>query len=281
MSGISMIMNTAKLAIAAQQYGLNTTSHNIANVNSPHYSRQSVEHAATDPVLSGTHWIGTGVETNAVTRTSNQFLENRLMDLKSNLASYEETAAYMEILESAFNENTDSSLSNITAEFWNTWQDLSNRPNGSPERLTVYEKGKQLAERFDSLSTDILQIEIDVNSEIAAVISEVGSLAAQVGAINNAIIGQTDVQVAHDLFDERNALVTKIAQLVDVNTFEQPDGSLSVTTAGGFNLVTSATANNLFFADGIVKWENSFGSLVDITDKLTGGKIHGWLEMRD
>ena len=42
MSGISMVMNTAKLAIAAQSYGLNTTSHNIANVNSPHYSRRPI-----------------------------------------------------------------------------------------------------------------------------------------------------------------------------------------------------------------------------------------------
>ncbi|MBW1698326.1 MAG: flagellar hook-associated protein FlgK [Deltaproteobacteria bacterium] len=281
MSGISMIMNTAKLAIAAQQYGLNVTGHNIANVNSPHYSRQSVTHSATDPVLHGDLWFGTGVETTSITRACNQFLENRLIDLKSSLASYEETSAYMDILESAFNENTDSSLSNIMAEFWNTWQDLSNRPSGSPERLAVYEKGKQLVERFDSLSTDLLQIEIDVNSEITAVISEVGSLAAQIANINNAVIGQTDDQVAHDMFDERNALVTKIAQLVDVNTFEQSDGSLSVTTAGGFNLVTGAEAYELHFEDNAVKWENSYGSKIDITDKLTGGKIHGWLEMRD
>ncbi|MBW1960459.1 MAG: flagellar hook-associated protein FlgK [Deltaproteobacteria bacterium] len=281
MSGISMVMNTAKLAIAAQQYGLNVTGHNIANVNSPHYSRQSVTHSATDPVLHGDLWFGTGVETTSITRACNQFLENRLIDLKSSLASYEETSAYMDILESAFNENTDSSLSNIMAEFWNTWQDLSNRPSGSPERLAVYEKGKQLAERFDSLSTDLLQIEIDLNSEITAVISEVGSLAAQIANINNAVIGQTDDQVAHDMFDERNALVTKIAQLVDVNTFEQSDGSLSVTTAGGFNLVTGAEAYELHFEDNAVKWENSYGSKIDITDKLTGGKIHGWLEMRD
>jgi flagellar hook-associated protein FlgK len=274
-------MNTAKLAIAAQQYGLNVTSHNIANVNSPHYSRQNVVQSATDPVEYRHLWMGTGVETNAIARTCDQYLENRLIDLKSSLAGYEETSAYMDILESAFNENTDSSLSNIMTEFWNSWHDLSNRPDGSPERVAVYEKGKQLAERFDSLSTDLLQIEIDVNSEIAAVVSEVGSLSAQIGTVNAVLVGQTDDLVANDLFDKRNELLTRLAQLVDITTFEQPNGTLSVNTAGGFNLVTGVDAFGLIFRDGQVKWENSDAGEIDITDKVTGGKIHGWLELRD
>ena len=89
---IGMVLNTAKLAIAAQQQGLAVTSHNIANVNSPYYSRQTVVHSATDPVSVGDNMIGTGVEVTAIKRYCDQLLENRLTDLRSDLAANDEAA---------------------------------------------------------------------------------------------------------------------------------------------------------------------------------------------
>jgi len=110
---IGMVLNTAKLAIAAQQQGLAVTSHNIANVNSPYYSRQMLQHNPTDPVSLGNVMIGTGVEASAITRYCDQLLENRLIDLRSDLAANEETAGYMDILEAAFSENTENGISHI------------------------------------------------------------------------------------------------------------------------------------------------------------------------
>jgi len=281
MSGISMILNTAKLALAAQQTGLTVTGHNVANVNSPYYSRQSAVHSSRDPVASGNYWLGTGVDVTTVQRSCDQLLENRLIDLKSDLASSEGTATYMSVLETALNENSESGLSNLMAEFWNTWQGLSNNPTGSPERVAVYEKGVEVAERFDMLTDDLSQIEADVNNEISAAISEIQGISVQIAALNNELIGQTATGIAHDLMDKRNGLITELAQLIGINTFEQPDGSVTVNAAGGFSLVNGADALSLYFEEGRVKWEGSFGGKIDITDKITGGKTSGWLEMRD
>ena len=278
---IGMVLNTAKLALAAQQQGLAVTSHNIANVNSPYYSRQKLLHNPTDPVSLGNVMIGTGVEVSAVTRYCDQLLENRLIDLKSDLAANEETAGYMDILEAAFSENTENGISHIMSEFWNTWHDLSNNPTGEPERQAVYEKGVHLSERLDTLTNDLLQIENDINNEISAVISQVGTIGSQLADINNQILGLEGNKVAHDLLDQRNALLNEMGELVDINAFELADGSMSVVTAGGFDLVVQADYRSLTFESSRVMWESSQGATIDITDKLTGGKIKGWLEMRD
>ena len=282
MSGIGMVLNTAKLALAAQQQGLAVTSHNIANVNSPYYSRQSAVHTPRDPIPYGEYWIGTGVDTAAVQRIADQLLENRLIDIKSDLASSEQMAIYMDIFEAALNENSESGISNLMTEFWNTWQGVSNNPTGTPERVVVSEKGVETAERFDTLTDDFLQMKIiDLNNEISSVLSEIGSLSSQIAALNNELIGQKFNNISPDMLDQRNGLVSELGKLTGVNTFEQPNGSLSVVTAGGFNLVNGASAYSLTLDAGRVYSEGSFGGQVDITDKITGGKISGWLEMRD
>ena len=278
---IGMVLNTAKLALAAQQQGLAVTGHNIANVNSPYYSRQTIVYSATDPVSLGSAVIGTGVEVKAVQRYCDQLLENRLTDLKSDLAANEETAGYMDILESAFSENSESGISHIMSEFWNTWHDLSNNPTGEPERQAVYEKGVHLSERFDTLANDLLQIENDLNREISGTVSLVGTIGSQLAEINNQLLGLDNNKVANDLLDQRNALLNELGELVDINAFELPDGSVTVVTAGGFDLVVGASYRSITYESGRVMWESSFGGKVDITDKLTGGKIKGWLEMRD
>jgi len=203
------------------------------------------------------------------------------MDYTSDYEASKETSSYMNILETAFNENTENGINTIMSQFWNSWLDLSNNPTGSPERVAVYEKGVHIAERLDTLTNDLARIETDMNNEITAIISSVGTIAGQIAELNNTLIGQQSGNVSLDMMDRRNGLLYDLAKLVDINSFEQPDGSLSVLTAGGFNLVSGATSLSLTLSGGRVLWEGSMGSTVDITDKLTGGKIKGWLEMRD
>jgi len=281
MSGIGTVLNTAKLAIAAQQQGLAVTSHNISNVNSPYYSRQTAVYSPRDPVSYGHFWLGTGVDMSAVQRSADQLLENRLIDIKSDLASSEEMSNYMNVFEATLNENSDAGISKLMTEFWNAWQGVSNNPTGAPERVAVYQKGVEIAQRLDILANDLLQIETDVNSEISSTLCEIESYSSQIAELNKNLLGQEINNISHDMLDQRNGLVTELAKLIGVSTFEQPNGSLTINTAGGFSLVNGTDALSLTFDAGRICWEGSCGGQVDITDKITGGKISGWLEMRD
>lgn len=281
MSGISMVFNTAKQAIAANQIGLNVTGHNISNVNTPAFSRQSMIQTNQQPAKLGGLNLGTGVSVDLIVRSSDQLLENRLMHQNSTLARHEQAQSYMSIIENLFNENSETSLSRQLSTFWNGWNDLSNMPTGFPERLGVYDAGVRTAEQFQSLSDTMRQIQMDLDREVDTGVGTINSLAKQIAAINLDIIGSSMKNDANDQLDKRNALVTRLAELIDLQTYEQPNGALTVGTATGHVLVSNGETFQLETRSGNVYWVNSFGAGVDVTDRIQGGKVGGWLEMRD
>ncbi|MFH0730479.1 MAG: flagellar hook-associated protein FlgK [Pseudomonadota bacterium] len=281
MAGLSMVLNTAKQALAAQQIGLNVTGHNIANVNTPAFSRQSTVQSTQLPANFAGLNLGTGVSVDAVIRSSDELLENRLMDQQSTLARYEEAQSYMSILENLFNENSETSLSSRLSAFWNGWSELSNMPAGVSERLGVYDAGEQMAEQFQSLSENMRQIQIDLDQEILAGVDTINTLTEQIAALNLDIIGSSVTGNPNDQLDKRNALVTQLAELIDLQAYEQPNGSLTVATGTGHVLVSAGETFQLDTRSGKVNWVNSHDIGVDITDRIKGGKIGGWLELRD
>jgi flagellar hook-associated protein FlgK len=280
MAGLSMVLNTAKQAIAANQIGLNVTGHNIANVDTPAFSRQSVVQTTPQPANFGGLDLGTGVKVESVIRSSDQLLENRLMDQNSTLARYKEAQSYMSILENQFNENSDTSLSSRLSAFWNGWNDLSNNPTGAAERQGVYEAGVQTAEQFKSLSENMRQIQTDLDQDIDAGVENINTLTKQIAAANLDIVRSSGTN-PNDQRDKRDELVTKLSELINLQTYEQPNGSLTVSTGTGHVLVSGGESYQLETRSGQVNWVNSHGDGVDITDRITGGKIGGWLDMRD
>jgi flagellar hook-associated protein FlgK len=280
MSGLSMVLNTAKEALSAAQIGLNVTGHNISNVDTPSFSRQSVVQATPPPTTFSGLSLGTGVKVDEVIRSSDMFLENRLLDQQSTLSQNQEAQSYMSIMENLFNENSDTSLSSRLSAFWNGWNDLSNNPTGVSERQGVYDAGIQTVDQFQSLSENMRQIQTDLDQEINAGIENINTLTKQIASVNLNIIGSPGNN-PNDQIDKRNALVTQLAQLIDLQTYQQPNGSLTVSTGTGHVLVSGGESYKLETRSGQVNWVNSNGGDVDITDRIKGGKIGGWLEMRD
>jgi flagellar hook-associated protein FlgK len=281
MSGIGMVLNTAKHALAAQQIGLNVTGHNIANVNTEHFSRQTPVLENRDTVHFNGFILGTGVGVGSVVRSSSSLLENKLMDQKSELERYDEAQSYMSILEGLFNETSETGLSKQISAFWNSWHDLSNMPTGFPERLAVYDTGARLAEQFQWLSDSMHHMGLDLESEVQAGIYQINTLADQIAEINVDIVGDSVNNNPNDQLDKRNALVNELAQLIDLQTYEQSSGALTVATNTGHMLVYGADTFKLEMRSGQVNWVDSQSGGVDITDKIKGGKLGGWLEMRD
>ncbi|MBU0995485.1 MAG: flagellar hook-associated protein FlgK [Proteobacteria bacterium] len=282
MSGIWNALNIGKNAIAAQQYGLSVTGHNIANVNNPEYSRQTIPHTTSTPINYAGYLLGTGVEADQVQSSVNQLLENRLTEQESGLSSYEEMEVYLNVLEGYFNENSDSSLSVQISEFWNAWHDLSDNPTGTSERVIVYEKGTKIADQFDSLDAELTRLDVELSREISSAISSIDALTKEIAQINIEIVsGETNNRTANDLRDKRNGLFKALSEIIDTHSFEQPNGTLTVLTANGYTLVSGASTYGIELVEGQLMWQGSYGGQIDITDKITAGQIGGWLEIRD
>jgi len=281
MSGLGMLLNTAKSAIAAHQIGMNVTGNNIANVNNPTYSRRTALYSSKMPVQIGRFIFGTGVDIQQIRRSCNQLIENRLSGQKSSLSANAEMSAYMNILETSFNENSEAGLSTQMSGFWNLWQDLSNNPAGSSERSGLYEKGVLLSDQFDSLDADLTQIKVDINKDIEAAAHKINSLTSDIAAINGEIVALETGGDANDLRDRRNALVAELSEIIDIQTFEQTNGEISVSTGNGYLLVNHTDAYSLKISEGRVEYLSSNGGSIDITDGIDGGKIGGLFNMRD
>ena len=281
---LGLVLDIAKTALAAQKYALNVTGHNIANVNTPGYSRQSPIMEAQEPSTYAGKVMGRGVLMNQIVRVCDQFIEDRLMQEKSGMFSSKEMENYMQILESSFNENSTTSISSILSDFWNMWHDISNNPSGVPERIALYEHSILLAEQFNKLDADLGQMTTDLTAAVSVGIEKANEITAEIAQLNDKIVRMGANSSANDLWDMRNTLISELSEYLDVKTFAQDNGSLTVVTAMGYILVHANTSFDLQMGGAggdQVQWLGSNGETVDITDYITSGKMGGWLDMRD
>ncbi|MGD2149027.1 MAG: flagellar hook-associated protein FlgK [Desulfobacterales bacterium] len=282
MSSLGMVLDIATSALAAQQYAIDVTAHNIANVDTEGYSRQIPALQSKQAVLSQGVLLGLGVKTEQVTRSIDQFVENKLMQEKSNLSSFQEMEKYMQVLEGIFSENSESSISATLSDFWNLWHDISNNPSGSSERIALYEHSLLMSEQFSSLSPDLNQIQTDITNAITVGIERINQITSEISQINVKIVGmEANNNVANDLRDKRNTLVSELNEYLDIKTFEQSNHSLTIVAAKGCTLVHNDRNYELEMYGDRVKWQDSGGNYVDITNHISNGKIGGWLELRD
>jgi len=286
MSGLGLVLSIAKDAMAAQQYGVNVTAHNIANVSTDGYSRQTSVNEAKEPAHYAGLLLGRGVDTTQVLRTTDQFIEKQLRERKSDMLTSQELENYMQVLEGLFNENSESSISTMLSEFWNLWHDIANNPSGSPERIALYEHSILMSDQFDTLNTDLTQLQTDLTNAMNAGINEINQITSELAQVNSQLVGmETGISIANDLRDKRNTLTSELAQYIDVKGFEQSNGSLSIVTAKGCVLVHGNDSYNLVLGGDNgdrVMWKSDSGVVAgDITDYITNGKLGGWLEMRD
>ncbi len=280
-SGIGLVLSIAKDALAAQQYGIYVTSHNIANVNTPGYSKQTAVFEAKKPAPFGGVLLGRGVDTTEIVRASDQIIENRVMQQKSSLYCYKEMENYMLAMEGLFNETSDTSLSTMLGEFWNLWHDISNDPSGTAERIALYEHSLLISQQFKSLDSDLLQLNTDLTNAVKAGVGRVNEITAAIANLNNEIAGLEIDASANDLRDQRNVLASELAEYIDMKIFEQSNGAFTIVSAKGVVLVNGNDGYDIELDGSSVKWQGSGGNKVDITNYISKGKLGGWLDMRD
>lgn len=285
MSSLGMVLDIASSALAAQQYCLDVTAHNIANVNTEGYSRQIPTLQGKQAVQYQGVILGLGVKTEQVTRAVDQFIENRFMQEKSNLSSSQEMEKYMQVLESIFSENSETSISSMLSDYWNLWNDVSNNPSGSAERTALYEHSVLISEQFKSLGPNLSQIQTDITNAVTVGVDRINQITSEIAQINVEIVGmEGNNKVANDLRDKRNVLVSELNEYLDIKTFEQDNHSLTIIAGRGCTLVQEDSNYELEMRGSNgdrVKWQNSGGNYVDITNYITNGKLGGWLDLRD
>lgn len=235
-------LNIGSSALAVSQTQIQTTGNNIANANTPGYTRQVAGQTAlpTQQIHTGI-FVGTGVDLTGIQRQIDQALESRLRGAASDGSAADSTQQWLGRVESTFNALSGNDLSTQLSTFFNSWSNLANTPQNAGLRQVVLSNGDTVAKTFQSLRGQLVNLAGDSGSQFKALAGQANDLAQRVADLNAQIViteGGTG-GTSGTLRDQRDQTLRQLAQLVDVQTVEQPNGSVNVYV-GSEPLVTNA-----------------------------------------
>ncbi len=223
----------------AAQAGLLTTGHNISNASTPGYSRQQVVQSSNSPQLTGSGFLGQGVQVSTVKRVYSEFLASQVLQAQTQSSQLDSYYTQIKQLDNMLGDPS-AGVSPTLQSFFNGVQDVATTPASVPSRQALLSSAQSLVARFQGLSQRFTEFRNGVNSQIAGSVAEINSLAQQIAGLNHNIVLAGDAnsrQPANDLLDQRDALVTQLGRVINIAVVRQSDGSFNVFVGNGQALV--------------------------------------------
>jgi len=234
-------LETAKRGMFTQQSALYVTGHNIANANTPGYSRQRVNFAQTEPYppasMNRPHipgQMGTGVTAEAVQRIRDSFLDYQYRNEATKLGYWNTRSEAIAKMEDIMNEPSEYGLGKAMTQFWEALQDLSVNPENEGARAVVRQRGMAVAESFNYLYNSLSQIRNDLGQEIKTGLLEVNSILKQISELNDQIKAiEPNGYLPNDLYDKRDLLVDELSKFFQVKVETVASGGNALDIAEG------------------------------------------------
>jgi len=284
------LLNTAVSGLVAFQRALSTTSHNIANVNTPGYSRQSAEFVTNPPSFFGGNYFGNGVSIASITRAYDQFLTTEVRDSTSIFTrsqKFSELSGYIDDMLA----DPYGGISPMLHNFFESVQDVADDPASSTARYALINNAETLASRFQAFDQRFDDLTLNTSAEIHDTVDEINSLVGQIRDINVTLNdfapSAASTQQSADLLDKRNALLNELAQKVDITVIDEAENNLSIFIGNGQTMLSGNTAfalsaqpDNGDPSRDVISY-NGLISVFDISSNLTGGELGGLLDFRN
>lgn len=234
-------LETAKRGMYTQQAALSVLGHNIANANTEGYTRQRVNIKQTSPYPSVGFenpyipgQMGTGSEAGSIQRIRESFLDVQYRNDNSQLGYYTSRNDALNKMEDILNEPSEQGLSKTMDRFWQSLQDLARNGSDSGNRAVVLERAKAVTETFNYLSNSLTSVQGDLQNQIEVETKNVNALLSQIQNVNRQI---ADVEphgmLPNDLYDERDRLLDKLSNLVNIRVTYSSSGGQSLPYAEG------------------------------------------------
>ena len=223
-------IETSRRGLQAHQKSLETTGHNIANANTPGYSRQQAVHVSSQPYAKpefGSHaikgQIGTGVEIQEIRRIRNDYLDTQVRQSISSLNYWGTQEEIYTRVEAVFPEPGAKGISDTLTNFFKTWHDLNNTPQDPGVKSAVVEVGGELANmlkeaynQFGFISDSICQLDAEhkvTGGQLYNDLMNVKDIISQLKNVNDAIkTVQMQGNQPNDLLDKRDLLIDQLAE---------------------------------------------------------------------
>jgi flagellar hook-associated protein 1 len=272
-------LNTALSGLEAAQAAIETTGQNIANANTPGYSRQRVDMTERNPLTIQTlssvtgagSQLGLGVDITTISRVRDQFLDSSYRNQNSNTSGNNTASTLLGQVQASLNEPSASGLSTALNKFWTAFNGLQNAPTNQGAMSAVLGAGQTVAENLNTLSGELSTVESQVTGQYTTLTDPttgpVATDAKQIAALNVQIAqAKTSGLDANTLLDQRDQLIDDLSQYSNVYVSQQPGGMVNVS----FGNAATAAAGGTADATPLVN-----GGSVDLAANLTDANLAG------
>jgi flagellar hook-associated protein 1 len=224
-----MGLQTALRGLVAQQTAIDTTGHNIANANTPGYSRQTADLVQSDPltipayssVTGGGVQIGTGVDVETINRIRNMFLDVQYRSQNTAYNDASTRAGILDQVQTGLAEPSDHGIASQLSAFWNAWSDVANAPQSQSGRQALIDSATTLATSFNQFDAQLSTIQSQAATQYAQLTGSTGQVqsdANQIATLNQSIASAKAAgQNPNDLLDKRDALIDDLSSLGNVS----------------------------------------------------------------
>jgi flagellar hook-associated protein 1 FlgK len=273
-------LTNALASLNVQRYGMEVTGQNIANANTPGYTRQRAELAAVGPATGVAALYATQHPNGSVTVSGTTRLNDPMIDVRARTEhgdnGYRQTTAnVLSSAETLFDEPSDHGLAEQLNDFWNSWAAVANNPGDLAARNVVLQKAAGLASSLNQSSANLGRLTQSVSQQAAAATVEINTAATALAQLNGQIaIATASGTNANALADQRDGLLMKLADLTGAQTTILADGTATVSV-GGQSLVSSTTSSTVSLSPsnqilvGGTPAGPAGGSLQGLVDSLT------------
>lgn len=282
---ISSILNIAKDAMLSQQTAIQVVSNNIANVNTAGYARQEAVFSEAGAATSGAWLIGTGVKVQSIMQHYDRYLEISIAMENNALEEQKTFEKYFERIQGVLDENNSKLTSNIV-EFFNGWHELSADPLSVVGRTDVATKATNLGRTISNISEELKNMQIEIDKNIGQEVTEINRMLNSIAELNDNIYeGGTNASENSSFANNQLQLLRELSAKLDITSFRDGNGGLTVMTTGGKVLVERMTAYHLTAEKqgefSTVVWNGSSGTSFDITGEIKSGTLKSLFDLRD
>jgi len=292
-------LNIGTTGLFAAKTGLNVTAHNVANIETEGFSRQVIKQSADSPISTNNHYgmLGSGVTVNEISQMRSQYYDEKYRSNNSLSGQYESRSYFLNEVQSYLNEIQLQGFTTTFDSMYDSLQELSKDAANLTVRTQLSNAAQSMCDYFNSLSTNLDQVQTECNYEVKNQVSRINSLAQQVASLTQQInTVEVGGENANDLRDQRESLIDELSEIVNVSVTETKVGHIGMTSyivrLDGHVLVDSYDAKQLEViprterlnqcdVDGLydVYWDN--GERLNTESATLSGTMKALFEVRD
>jgi flagellar hook-associated protein 1 FlgK len=294
---LTQALTSALSGLQVNQAGIALVAANVANADTPGYTRKVMDQVATGTSTS------IGVRVSAIQREIDLYIQRQLR-IENSGASYADTRArlYSQLQEIYGQPGSDTSLEAVFNRFTTSLQVLSTSPDDPGARTAVVNSAQLLAQQLNQLSSSIQSLRANAELAISDAVNKANEAMQQIASLNQQIAAATPGDAAAAaLLDNRDAYIDQLSQLMDINVISGDHNQVTIFTNSGTQLVGTQAAQLSFDAVGTMTPQSQWnadpalrgvgtitlippaGTPVDLIQNraIRSGTIAAYLQMRD